>query len=234
VSRRRSAALAVAAAYAALAGLVAAGALTGLDQWAADNAMPGATGAGPAPTFLESLVPLLHAHYPNAVSVAGEIVTLPGQVLVSLVLVAIGAAALRRRGRDAAAAAWLGAWLVGTAIEVGCKHLLARPALYRDGVHIAGFDSSWPSGHTLRCTIVASTLAAAWPRARPLLALWLAAALTLLELAGFHTPSDIAGGLLLAVLLVLAAREVCDSALLGRGAALGARRAGRRPRGARS
>ena len=221
VSRAGSAALAAAAAYAALAGIVAAGALTGLDQWAVDHLMPGAVGVGPPPTFLESLVPLLHSHYPNGVSTAAQIVTLPGQVVVSFALVAVAAEALRRRGAGAAAVAWLAAWLVGTATEVVCKHVLVRPALFRHGTHIVSFDGSWPSGHTIRCAVVAAALAAAWPRARALLALWLAAALALLELAGFHTPSDIAGGLLLWVLLALAASEPGRSALLRRAAARG-------------
>ena len=230
VSPLRSAALAAAAAYAALAGLVAAGTFTGLDQWAVDNAMPGARGVGAPPTFLESLVPLLHSHYPNGIAIAEQIVTLPGQVVVSFVLVAAVATVVRRRGRPAATALWLGAWLLGTAIEVLCKHVLARPALTRDGLHIVAFDSSWPSGHTIRCAIVAATLAAAWPRARPLLAVWLAAALGLLELAGAHTPTDIAGGLLLVGVLVPAGVELGGSALLGGGAAFRTRGSGRGPR----
>ena len=38
----------------------------------------------------------------------------------------------------------------------------------------SGFDSSWPSGHALRCALVAGALAAAWPRLRVPLAIWLA------------------------------------------------------------
>ena len=215
----------MAAAYAALAGLVAAGTLTGVDQWASDHLMPGAERPGPAPTFLESLVPLYHPDAHGVVGWVGQVVTLPGQVAVSFLIVAAAAEALRRRGRVEAGAGWLAAWALGTAIEVVCKETLARPALYRDGVHAVAFDGSWPSGHTLRCALVAVALGTLWPRARPLLAAWLAAAVALLVAIGAHTPSDLAGGLLLAALLAFGVRELEGSGLLGRRAALRARRA---------
>jgi hypothetical protein len=44
---------------------------------------------------------------------------------------------------------------------------------------------------------------------------WAIASLTLVLLAGWHTPTDIAGGLLLAALALLGAR--CAGALRGRG-----------------
>jgi membrane-associated phospholipid phosphatase len=160
--------------------------------------MPLAGGPGGPPTLLESIVPLYHAPFqPLGVAIA-EIVTLPGQVVASFVLVAIASGALWRQGRRAAALAWPAVWLLASAVEVVFRHTLTRPALYRDGVHLTGLDASWPSGHALRCTIVACALGAAWPRLRVTLAIWLVAAVALLELAGFHTPTDVAGGLLLA------------------------------------
>ena len=180
-------------AFAALGTLVAAGALNPLDQWACDHLMPGAGPPGPPPTFLESLVPLFHASWHPAAVAVTQIVTLPGQVLISFVLVAAGAWKLRAPG-------WIAAWFGATIVEFGIRHVLTRPALYRDGVHVAAFDSSWPSGHALRCALVAFALAAAWPRARAALVAWLAACVVLLEVAGFHTPTDLAGGLLLALL----------------------------------
>ena len=182
------------ATFAALAGLVAAGSLTGFDQWACDHLMPlaGGTSGGP-PSFLESVVPLYHASWhPVGVAVT-QIVTLPGQVVISFVLVAAGAWKLR-------APAWVVAWLGSTVVEVVVRHVLTRPALYRGGVHVTAFDSSWPSGHALRCAVVAAVLATAWPRARTALAAWLVASAVLLEIAGFHTPTDVAGGLVLALL----------------------------------
>jgi membrane-associated phospholipid phosphatase len=188
--------------------------------------MPFAGAPGSPPTALESIVPLYHATFhPLGVAVAA-IVTLPGQVLVSLLLVAVAAGSLWTRDRREAAVAWLAAWLGATGVEVLLRHTLTRPPLHRDGVHLVAFDASWPSGHALRCAIVAGALATAWPRLRVLLAVWLAAAVALLELAGFHTPTDIVGGLLLATVAVTSAVALERSGLLGRGAGLLLRRSG--------
>ena len=147
--------------------------------------------SGP-PTVLESLVPLYHAIWQPAGAAVAQIVTLPGQVLISFAIVAVGAWKLR-------APVWILAWVGVVAVEIVCRHVLTRPALYRDGVHVTAFDSSWPSGHALRCALVAAVLAAVWPRARTAIVVWLVAAAVLLVLAGFHTPTDVAGGLLLAL-----------------------------------
>jgi membrane-associated phospholipid phosphatase len=200
--------------------------MTGFDQWAVDHAMPFAGPPGPPPTLLVSLVPLLHASFHPAGAAVAQVVVLPGQALISLLLVLAAAYRLWRSGRVEAALAWPAAWLLATAVELVFRHTLTRPALYRDGVHIVAFDSSWPSGHALRCTIVAAALATAWPRLRVPLCAWLAAAVVLLELAGFHTPTDIAGGLLLATAALAGVVAVERSGALRRWAAL--RRRGRR------
>jgi membrane-associated phospholipid phosphatase len=200
--------------------------MTGLDQWAVDHAMPFAGPPGPPPTLLESLVPLLHAGFHPVGAGVAQIVTLPGQALISLPLVLAASWRLWRSGRVEAAIAWPAAWLVATAVELLFRHTLTRPALYRDGVHVVAFDSSWPSGHALRCTIVAAALATAWPRLRLPLIVWLVAVLVLLVLAGFHTPTDVAGGLLLATVALAGAALLSRSGLLGRRAALRRARAG--------
>lgn len=196
--------------------LVAAGATTRLDQWAAEHAMPLAGAPSAAPTSLESVVPLLHAPFhPLGVGVA-EIVTLPGQAVISLLLVLVAAHRLWTRGRVEAAVCWTAAWFGAVAVEVVLRHTLTREPLHRDGVHLVGFDSSWPSGHALRCALVACALAAAWPRLRIPLAVWLAAVVVLLELAGFHTPTDVVGGLLLATAAAAGAVAVERSGFLRR------------------
>ena len=151
------------------------------------------TPVGGPPSFLESLIPLYHAAWHPAGAAVTQIVTLPGQVVVSFVLVAAAAWRLR-------APVWIAAWVGAVGVEFTLRHLLTRPALYRDGVHITAFDSSWPSGHALRCALVAAVFAALWPQARAALVAWLIASALLLELAGFHTPTDVLGGLLLAAL----------------------------------
>jgi membrane-associated phospholipid phosphatase len=186
---RRSALLALAAVFAALAGLVASGALRGLDQWALDHVMPGASPGGGKPTLLEAVVPLVHSSWSSWPHVVANLVTLPAQGIVSLlILLAV---------RDAR---WLAAWLAGNLVELLCKSLIVRPPLFLHHVHLAGFDSSWPSGHSLRSVVLAVALAMLWPRARVAFAAWAAATLLLLVAAGHHVPSDVAGGLVLGLL----------------------------------
>jgi membrane-associated phospholipid phosphatase len=195
--------------------------MTGLDQWAVDHAMPFAGPPGaPPPPLVESLVPLLHASFHPVAAAVTQLVVLPGQAVISLLLVLLAAWRLWRSGRVEAALAWPAAWLLATALELVFRHTLSRPALYEHGVHLVAFDSSWPSGHALRFAIVAAALATAWPRLHRPLAVWLAAVVALLELAGFHTPTDIVGGLLLATVAVVLGAEFSRSGLLGRRAAL--------------
>jgi membrane-associated phospholipid phosphatase len=188
---RRSAVLA--AGFAALAGLVAAGSANGVDRWAIEHAMPGAQFSSRKPTVAEALVPLLHVRWHGAVHVLAEIVTLPAAFLPSLLLVA--AVVWRTR-----AYVWALLWIAGNAVEELCKSTLTRPALYHDGPHLRAFDSSYPSGHTIRAVLLAAMI----PAARP----WAVAAIVLLEVGGFHVPTDIAGGLLLALALLAARRRL--------------------------
>jgi len=188
--------------------------------------MPLAGAPSAAPTTLEAIVPLLDAPFhPLGVGVS-QMVILPGQVVLSLLLVLVAARQLRMRGRVEAAVCWTAAWLVAVAVEVVFRHTLTRPPLYRDGVHLVAFDSSWPSGHALRCALVAAVLAAAWPRLRIPLGTWLAAVVVLLELASFHTPTDLAGGLLLATAAATGALALERSGLLRRRARFRRVRAG--------
>jgi membrane-associated phospholipid phosphatase len=182
--------------------------------------MPLAGAPSGPPTTLESIVPLLHAPFHPLGAAVTEIVTLPGQVVISLVLVLLAARRLWTYGRTEAAVCWTVAWFVAVAVEVAFRHTLTREPLYRDGVHLVGFDASWPSGHALRCALVAGALAAAWPRLRTPLAVWLAAAVVLLELAGFHTPTDLVGGLLLATAAAAGAGALERSGFLRRRARL--------------
>ena len=171
--------------------------------------MPFAGGSSAPPTLLESIVPLLHAQLHPACTAIAQIVTLPGQVILSFLLVVAAAWKLRNL-------TWIVAWTAAVALELVFRHALTRPSLYRDGVHLVAFDSSWPSGHALRGALVAAALATAWPRLRTLLVVWLAAVAVLLELAGFHTPTDIAGGLLLATATAAGAIALERSGLLRR------------------
>lgn len=187
------------AAFAALAVAVAAGAFTGADQWAVDHVMPGAHFTGAQPSLLDALVPLAGTHWGSALSVAAAIVAIPASFLVALAL-----ATWRSR--------LLGALIVaGTAVETLCKHVLTRPPLHHGALHIAAFDDSFPSGHALRAVVVAAAFAS------PLAAAWAVAMLVLIQLAGWHTPTDLLGGVLLGLAaLLLGARGLRGRRLLRR------------------
>jgi membrane-associated phospholipid phosphatase len=97
-------------------------------------------------------------------------------------------------------------WLLGNGAEALTKDALERPTLSAvdRGARIAvvGFDHSYPSGHALRSILLAGLVAVLWRRFGAAAAVWAAVALPLLLLAGFHTPSDLVGGALLAGLLL--------------------------------
>jgi hypothetical protein len=186
--------------FVALGILVGTGVFAGLDQWSVDHLMPGATFTSAETSLVDALVPLWGTHWSNAWSVATNVVTLPASFLIALAITAW-------RSRPLAVLV-----VAGTAIEAVCKHLLTRPALYDGARHIVGFDTSFPSGHTLRTILVAAVVA------RPLGAGWAVASIALLQLDGWHTPTDIVGGALLALGL-LGARRALRGRRLARGAA---------------
>jgi membrane-associated phospholipid phosphatase len=202
---RRSAAVLLTGAYAALAALFAVGAFRRLDQWAVDHLMPGSEFRRVESGLLDAIVPLLHAGWGNGYAVAANLVTLPASLVISFVLAGL----VSRRLAVALVAA--------VAIEVLCKTVISGPALFHGALHIVAFDSSFPSGHTLRTVILAGAVALRRPQLRALAAAWAVAAIVLLELAGWHTPTDIAGGVVLGALALLVARAA--GALCGRGAA---------------
>jgi membrane-associated phospholipid phosphatase len=185
----------LACAFAALAVAVSAGAFTRLDQWSIDHLMPGGRFHGGKTRLIDGLVPLLSAGWGSGYGIAVNLVTLPASFLIALAIVTFCSRRL--------AVALVGAVLV----EVICKEVLTKPALYDGSFHIAAFDTSFPSGHTLRTVLVAAAVAWRWPRLRALAIVWAICSLTLVLLAGWHTPTDIAGGLLLAALALLGARS---------------------------
>jgi membrane-associated phospholipid phosphatase len=196
---------AAAAAFAALAGLVAAGAANGIDEWAVNHTMPGARFTGGKQSLLDSLIPLRHVHWHGAVHVAAELVTVPASVVPATILFAL--CCLRLGGRRAATLGVV--YVLGNAVEALTKATLTRPALHHGTLHLASLDSSYPSGHTLRAILLA---AAAWRLIGVAAALWAGCAIVMLEVGGFHVPTDIAGGLLLATALLAAATWASPSA----------------------
>ena len=191
-------ALACAGAFAALAALVGRGRLTSIDQWAVRNAMPGAHFSGRKPTLVDALVPLWGESWHGGVVVATNVLTAPGALVIATVVVAI--VCLRVGGRAAVALAAV--YVAGNVVEELVKSTLTRPRLYAHGIHLAAFDNSYPSGHTIRIVLLAAAVGLARPRLRVPAAAWAAATVVFLELGGWHVPSDIAGGLLIVAALL--------------------------------
>jgi len=193
------------AAFAALSALVVVGACTRIDQYGIDHWMA-RVGTGPGHTSL------VDAFRPDpsggsASEILFNIWTFPASVPVSAAVLALCCVMLERRGERRAAVAWVVAWVVVNAIEVAGKDLLHRPALSTvvNGVRlqVTAYDSSFPSGHTSRALLLAFMLAAVWPRLAWPAGLWAAGACILLVVSGDHTPSDIVGGALAALLVLM-------------------------------
>ena len=134
-------------ALAVLTALVAAGALTGVDQFSLDHLMPWFR---PRPRHTSATagfyVPFgLHT---STWTKLLDLWTYPCSLLISGLVVAYAAVALWRREGPAVALAPAGLWLVGNGIEVIGKHAITRPAL--DGSATTGpshvFANSFPSG----------------------------------------------------------------------------------------
>ncbi len=100
-----------------------------------------------------------------------DVLTYPCSALISGLVVAGFALAVRRRFGWVVALAPASAWVVGNIVEKVGKHWLFRPDLYMTSggvpIHVDGYDDSFPSGHTIRCMIVALCVILLWRRAAP-------------------------------------------------------------------
>jgi membrane-associated phospholipid phosphatase len=202
----------VAGALVVLTVLVVSGALTGIDDWAIDHVMP-------------ALDPyshggLLHANglwRPFPLDAAWwdkllDVYLYPASFLVSAVVVAALCTRLARRGAVVPAIVWLAAWLAANAAELVGKLGLERPDVHWSNgarpVHVVPFDHSYPSGHSARAVVLAALVAYVFPRARYAVAAWVVLVPAALVVAGDHTVSDVVGGTLLGLLIVLVAHAM--------------------------
>ena len=207
--------------------LVAAGALTWLDQWAVDHLMPGLDrGAGSrgggiigSVGISEALLPGFKAprHGNEAVAAVTYAIVVLASVLPSVLMVGGSLAVLVRRGQRALPATLGVAFVVANLAEVVSKLSLVRPGLHTVGPagalpRILPFDQSYPSGHALRAALLAACLCAVWRRARGPLVAWALAVPVMLVAGGWHTPTDVIGGTLLAVAFTAAAVVIAPRA----------------------
>jgi membrane-associated phospholipid phosphatase len=198
IPRRPFLAVTGGALFAATAGLVAAGVLTRVDQHAVSHLMPWLRPRHHSFVSISSLtLPGLHGSPARCLV---DLWTYPAALVPSAVLVLAAAGRLRTTGRMSAAITWCVLWVAGNAIELAGKLGLERPALYRHGVHVTGFDHSLPSGHTIRSLVVAGALAWAWRRGWVAL-LWAATVPFALVALGDHTPTDVVAGVFVVLLL---------------------------------
>jgi membrane-associated phospholipid phosphatase len=179
---------------------VRAGRLSGVDSYAAGHLMPFGTGFESGGS---SLLARLTA-YPGHSFHLGRVVRLPASALFSSLLIAVVSVTLGRRGRRLDATLWLLAFGAVIVAELLGKLVVAKPPVY-GVVHgsptALGFTHSFPSGHAARATLLAAAAALTWPKLWPLFAAWAAVVVVTAELDAIHTPSDLAGGLLIGALL---------------------------------
>src|SRR5262249_30187716 len=149
-----------------------------------------------------------------------DLVTYPCSVLISGLVVLVAAVALWPRLGAFAALAPACAWVVGNAFEVFLKATVVRPAVYgsvgADRVHVVTFDDSFASGHMMRAIVVAYTLTLLWRGASPWVWIWAALVGPALVLVSAHTPSDVIGGALVGLLVIVPANAVVRHARLER------------------
>jgi membrane-associated phospholipid phosphatase len=201
-----------AAALVACTVLVLTGALTGIDDWAIDHVMPAldphSHGGIVSGTGLWRPFPLDAAWWDKLL----DLYLYPASFLVSAGIVVSTCAVLARRGDAIAAVLWLAAWLGANAAELVGKLGIARPDVHWSNgprpIHVVPFDHSYPSGHSARAVVLAAVLAYAFPRLRFAAAAWVLLVPAALVVGGDHTVSDVVGGTLLGLLLVLAAQAM--------------------------
>jgi membrane-associated phospholipid phosphatase len=201
-----------AAALAVLTVLVVSGALTGIDDWAIDHVMPAldphSHGGIVHSTALWRPFPLDVAWWDKLL----DTYLYPASFLVSALAVAALCTVLARRGAVVPAIVWVGAWLGANVAELVGKLGLERPDVHWSNgarpVHVLPFDHSYPSGHSARAVVLAALVACAYPRARYTAAAWVVLVPAALVVAGDHTVSDVVGGTLLGLLIVLVVHAI--------------------------
>lgn len=197
---------ALAAALAVVTALVLSGALTSVDQFSLDHLMPWLAPGSPAGSATAGFYRPFTFHSATAIKLL-DLWTYPCSVLVSGIVIATAGVVLWQRVGQAAGLALPAAWVIGNAIEVIGKHTIIRPALYGTAngvrIHVTAFDDSFPSGHMIRGVLVAGAVVLVWKPATRWAVAWVVLVGPALVLQAAHTTTDVVGGALVGLILLL-------------------------------
>ncbi len=196
----------LAAGLALLAALVAAGGLTGIDQYAVDHWMPWLKPNSASQSGTSGYYQPFSLHTTTWSKIL-DLWTYPCSILISLIVVIWAAVVLWRRCGTVVALLPAAAWVIGNGIEVIGKGAIVRPAIYGGSprVHIGAFDTSFPSGHMIRGIVVAFAITLMFPRATRWAAFWAVLVAPALVVQAAHTVTDVIGGILVGLILVVLA-----------------------------
>lgn len=139
-----------------------------------------------------------------------QLLALPADAVVAVVLVLVLAALVWRRDGLRPAWPWPAALAVSLAVEVAGKRWISQ-IRFADAERIGSLVSlhgSFPSGHVCRSLLLAGMAVWLWPRLRRPAIAFVAYMAVVVVLTGMHVPSDVAGGLLLGGCLLLLAWEL--------------------------
>jgi membrane-associated phospholipid phosphatase len=198
----------------ALTALVAAGTLTRADQFSVTHLMPWLRPGSPSPSGTAGYYrpfTLNTSTWPKIL----DSWTYPCSLLISGLVVIWAAVVLWRRYGPVVALAPAAAWIIGNGIEVIGKGTITKPAVYAtaDGqrVHVVSFDDSFPSGHMIRGVIVAFAIAIVFTRLWKWALFWVILVAPALVLQSAHTLTDVVGGAIIGLILLVLMVELVRS-----------------------
>jgi membrane-associated phospholipid phosphatase len=167
--------------------------------------MPGPRPSPSKASSLQSAFPIYNPdteHGRQAVAALTYAIVWIASAVPATILVLVAVYLLWRRGQQALAAALAISYLAANILAIILKHSISRPTLINHAATgdppIRPFSDSLPSGHELRAVILLACLVALRPKLWPLGLAWLIALTVMLVVGGWHTPTDVAAGLLLA------------------------------------
>jgi membrane-associated phospholipid phosphatase len=204
--------------FVVLAILVGVGSLAGVDQWSVQHLMLGLAPGSASPSMLHSLFPIFDPGRERghlALTALTYAIVWTASIIPSALLVLSAIVYLWRRAHGQLAVGLGVAFVAVNVVEVIGKASISRPALFahtgQSRIHVRSFDGSFPSGHEIRAVLLAVCLVACFRKLWPLGLTWLGAVTVMLVVGGWHTPSDVAGGLLVSASVCVACISLVGS-----------------------